>query len=283
MDQSRPGGGLDRLDLREPFLRALPGRDRLGLQGRQIALAVADARERRGDPVVFLLEDRVELVVVAAGAVDRQAEEGLADGAEDVLHLVGSNNRLHNRALLVLPGGVISPRHKEPRRLRRAGVIGPEHVARDLQAGELVIRHVAIQRLDDPVAISPGVRAELVVFVPVALAVTSQVEPPSRPADAVLWRFEQPIDQPRIGIGGVVPGECIDLVGRGRQSDQVEAQAPDERQPVGFRGGGHPFGGQLLGQEGVDRRSGFRPLGDLWLFDRVERPPIAPARRVVVA
>ena len=36
--------------------------------------------------VVILLEDRVVLVVVAAGAVDRHAEEGLAGVVDDVLH-----------------------------------------------------------------------------------------------------------------------------------------------------------------------------------------------------
>ena len=38
--------------------------------------------------VVVLLRDRVDLVIVAAGAVDRQAEEDLAGGRDDVVEPV---------------------------------------------------------------------------------------------------------------------------------------------------------------------------------------------------
>ena len=58
---------------------------------------MADPAKRRGDPVILRLPDRVELVVVAAGTVDRQAEERLADGADDVLELVLPDDRPHRR------------------------------------------------------------------------------------------------------------------------------------------------------------------------------------------
>ncbi len=65
-----------------------PSGDPVGVDRREVALPLADPAEGGGDPVVLGLADRVELVVVAAGAVDGQAEEGLADGADDVLELV---------------------------------------------------------------------------------------------------------------------------------------------------------------------------------------------------
>ena len=81
---------------------------------RQVALAAADAAEGRGEPVVFGLADRVELVVVAAGAVDGQAEEGLADRADEVLQLVAPDDGLHRLADLVLPDRSYAPATRKP-------------------------------------------------------------------------------------------------------------------------------------------------------------------------
>ena len=90
--------------------------------------------------------------------MDRQAEEGLADGADHVLELVLADDRLHRVALLRLADRVVGPGDEEAGRVDRLRVVGPEHVAGELQADELVVRQVGVERVDDPVAIGPGVR-----------------------------------------------------------------------------------------------------------------------------
>ena len=55
------------------------------------------------------------------------------------------------------PTRVVRPGDEEPGRLDGVRVVGPEHVAGQLQPGEFVVRHVAVESVDDPVAIAPGV------------------------------------------------------------------------------------------------------------------------------
>ena len=93
--------------------------DAAGLESRvgrggegDLALGVLDAREDGLEAVIVLLGDRVELVVVAAGAGDGQAEEGGAGRRDHVVEVVD--------ALLAHPldGGVadlvVRPRDEEP-------------------------------------------------------------------------------------------------------------------------------------------------------------------------
>ena len=44
-----------------------------------------DVLEERQEPVVVLLRDRIELVIVAAGTIDRETEKDLARGGDDVV------------------------------------------------------------------------------------------------------------------------------------------------------------------------------------------------------
>ena len=61
----------------------------------------------------------------------------------------------------------------EPGRDERPGIVGRDLVAGELQADELVVRHVAVEGLDDPVAISPGVGPGLVELEAVGVGVTA--------------------------------------------------------------------------------------------------------------
>ena len=56
-----------------------------------------------------------------------------------------------------------------------------EHVAGDLLDGELVEGHVAVERVDDPVAVFPDFAA-IVLFVAVGIGVARQIQPRAGPA-----------------------------------------------------------------------------------------------------
>ena len=65
------------------------GRKRRLGHGLRAADAVPlDAVEEGQQAIVVLLRERVDLVIVAASAVDRQAEKDLAGGGDDVVQLV---------------------------------------------------------------------------------------------------------------------------------------------------------------------------------------------------
>ncbi len=111
---------------------------------------------------------------------------------------------------------------------------------------ELVERQVAVERVDDPVAIAPGLGqlatggAGLRVGV-VVVGVADHVEPVPRPALAVGRRGQQPIDDLLERLGRTIRKERRDLVRRRRQAGQVERRAADPGPPVRRSGGRDPL------------------------------------------
>ena len=69
-------------------------------------------------------------------------------------------------------------------------------VTGNLLPDELVVRHIGVECVDDPVAVPPGVGLCGVVKKPTeAIAVASDVEPVTPPPFTVLRRFEKFIDR----------------------------------------------------------------------------------------
>src|SRR5262249_26271855 len=114
-----PPGPLDVGDFLLPFGDALRelGDARLLflllLRRQERAVAVAHALERGLEAVVIALGDRVELVIVTAGAVHRQSEEGLANGADHLFQLFFADAQPHEHALLRLAHLVPRARDQE--------------------------------------------------------------------------------------------------------------------------------------------------------------------------
>jgi hypothetical protein len=76
-------------------------------------------------------------------------------------------------------------------------------VAGELRRDELAIRHVAVQGVDDPVAVAPYERLLAIAFVAIGLGVAHEIEPVLRPPHAVLRRCEQALDH-RVQASGEV-------------------------------------------------------------------------------
>ena len=122
----RPGGLFDR---EHPALESgdsPPRRPDVRFQRCHVLHAVPDSGQRGDDAVVIDLANWVELMIMTACAVDRQAEEGLADGADHVLELVLTDHLPHRRALLALPHTVEGPGDQEPGRLDGLRLAGPQ-------------------------------------------------------------------------------------------------------------------------------------------------------------
>ena len=214
---------------------------------------------------------------MAAGAGDRQTEERLAERADEILHLVEPRGLLHlGRALGVCD---VVPRAADviPRGDQRIEVARVQHIPGDLLSDELVVGQVAVERLDHPVAVAPGVVADMVVLEALTLAEPHHVEPVPRPALAVSGRVEQAIDQLLVGCLVAVLGEALDFLRLGRKPRQVEGESPDERPPVGLGRGVQVPRLELRQDEPVDAvpgppripngRGGRVP-------DGLERPPV---------
>jgi hypothetical protein len=144
-----------------------------------VGLDVADESEER---VIVGLGDRVELVLVAAGAADGQAEKCGGDGADVVVEIV------------VVGGffivGLVVPDAKAIEAGGDEGIVGDifDFIAGQLLADKLVVGFVLIECAYDVIAIAPGVGFFAVALVAVGLGVADDVEPEAGPALAVARR-----------------------------------------------------------------------------------------------
>ena len=136
---------MDRLlDRREGFALGL-GSDRQVVQLR--------GGEERLEPVVVGRGDGVELVIVAPGASDRQSQEHRADRAGDLGELrlpldLGDD---------VAADDLARTAPAESRGDQGVAIAGLDVVPGELEHEEAIVGEIGVQRLDDPVAIAPGV------------------------------------------------------------------------------------------------------------------------------
>ena len=89
-------------------------------------------------------------MVVASGAGERQAEQRLRSGVDDVVELIVAIGQRIRRFVIPMPQAVVAGRDRGFGR----GVI--QFVARQLLDQEAIVRLVRIQRADHVVAITPG-------------------------------------------------------------------------------------------------------------------------------
>ena len=140
-------------------------------------------------------------MIVALGALDGEAEDALADGVHAVEH--GFHAELFGiDAAFLVDHRVAQEAGGDDLILRGMR----QQIAGDLLDDELVVRQVAVERVDDPIAIEPD-EPRLVLFEAVGIGIARRVEPEPAPALAVMRRGEQAIDLLLVGVGTAVGKE----------------------------------------------------------------------------
>ena len=173
---------------------------------------------------------------MAPGTVDRHAAGRRHHLSHHVVQVIRAGQPLEDgTGRLRLPHEIPRPRREETGGDHRLGIVGSQRVTGNLVAQKLVIRHVGVQRLDDPVAIAPGVVAPLIAFESVRVGVMSDVQPVPRPPLAVMRRIEQPFDEAFIRIWITIVDERLDLFRRRGETEQIKRQPPNQRPPVRLR------------------------------------------------
>ena len=215
----RVAGRLDRLPgviapQHTVLLTKLPNLGRVGLRQRGGDVGLLAALEHVKQAVVVLRGDRLELVVVAAGAGDREPEHAAADRVDRVVERVVVD--LH-----ILPPAD-RQESKPAERLRVGG--GVELIGGDLLLNEAVERLVCIERLHDIVTVGPGIRHRVFVAAVGAavVGIAGHVEPVPPPSLAIPRIGQQPVEQPLKGLRRRIGGEGLDLGERRRHADQIE-------------------------------------------------------------
>ena len=174
-------------------------------------VVVVHAGKHGDQAVIVACGDRIELVVVAACAADREPEKRRPHVLHHLVEAV--QPRLPDgRRLLSDLRGCRERRGDEESR----GRIGAHGVAGELLKEKTVVRQVFVEGVDHPVAVGPGMLADGVVFVAPCVGVANDVEPVLGPAFAVSRRSEQPVDEGFNGLRALVGDEGLDLLRCGR-------------------------------------------------------------------
>ena len=243
-----------------------------GFGGRDQRVIHLDVRPEDGlQAVIIFLGDGIELVVVAARALDGEAQNSASDGGDHVVQILVAEFGIVFFAEAHL--GVIA---------QEAGgdqaVVGHlrQFVSRQLFAEESVVRLVLIERADDVIAIAPGVGAVEIMFEAVGVGIAGNVEPVTSPALAVLGRTEQAVDQPLPCARLLIIYIGCRFGGRGKEAGKIEIGAAKQGGGVGLGGFREMLFAPGLFEEGVDGVAG----GGRGEPDRLaESPVIARAGR----
>jgi hypothetical protein len=235
-------------------------------------------RERRRQPVVVGLGQGIELVVVAAGAADRDAEHRRPAGGHHVVELGGAGGL---ELLLGELRGEGTGR-EETGGLQRLDVARCQFVAGNLPLEERVVRQVVVEGPDDEVAVVVGERPVVVLFVAEALGEPGDVEPVLRPTFAEGGPRQQVVHDPPVGRIGRVGDEGRDLRRCRGQTGDVEGEPAPERLRIGLWRG-HQADPLLGGEdEPVDRVPAPAPWvrrpGRLDRCEGTERPELPRLR-----
>ncbi len=169
-----------------------------------------------GQRIVIALRERIELVIVASGAADGEAQPYRAGRVHAVLGVDGlvffrNNTGFVGRDIAALETG-------GDQLIERWG---RQQVARKLFDGELIEGQVAVERLNHPVAIGPHL-AVVVDVDPVGVAVPRRIQPVAGAMLAPCGRFEQPVHHLFVRAGRPVVNKALHHFGPRRESRHVE-------------------------------------------------------------
>ena len=247
---------------RREFAAQFRGRLLLGgkLGGLDRAVAMLDAREDGLDGVEVDLGDGIELVVVAFGAAEGEAEEGGAGGIHHVGEFIGA---LHELEVFVLAFDAV-PRAGDD---EAGGDVSAAGVASDLLEHEAVVGFVGVEGVDDVVAVAPGVGALVIGFEAGAVGEADDIEPVAGPLFAVVGGVQELIDAVFIGERVGIGFESADVGEGGSEAGDGEVEAAEEGAAICGRGQGEGFLGEFGGDEGVN---GERAVSVGWGLNRLE-------------
>jgi len=188
-------------------------------------------------------------VIVALGTTQCQPEEYRSGSVHAVHHGLDAKLLQVNAALLV--DGCVAVKAGSDLLVQRGA---RQQIPGKLFHHELVERQVAVEGMDDPVAVFPD-GARRIDAITIGVGITRQVKPVPAPALAIVRRRQQAVDQPLVGVRPVIGDEAIDFLRRRRQAGQIQADPANERDPVRLRRGLDPVFLQPCQDKTVDGRA----------------------------
>ena len=230
--------------------------------------------------VIIPLRERLELVVVAFGALESQAQQA---GAHD-LHLgferVVTIGAHFVRIAIAFTGAVLSVSQvvggfEQFNDFRCGGLAGRpagQFVAGDLLAHKLIERLVAIEGPDHVIPITPCQRSiGVAVKIPIGICIARGIEPDFSPPFAEARRIQIAADHPFVSIPLQIRRKLLDFLEGRRKSGQDECDAPDQGRAIGFSRQVQALLLQFARNKPVNRLLCV-PLGDSRRLQGLKRP-----------
>ena len=197
---------------------------------------------------ILLVRERIELVGVALGTLGGDPQHCLAEAVDPIKHLDHPELLRNDRPFLV-EHAVAKESGGHDLILR--GI--REQVAGHLLDHEAVVRKIAIDRPDHPVAPGP-LLPRRILLVAVGVGIARQIEPVTGPLLAVAVAGEEFFHRGVVAV----PEISGHVVGRGRQPHEVEPQPPAEERCIGLGRRLEADRRELGADEGIDRVGGRR-------------------------
>ena len=182
--------------------------------------------EDRGERIVILDRDGIELVVMAAGAAHGDAHHGGANCLHDFIDPVSA--RLPNGGWFTSDGGGwdVWASNQKP-----GSFADSELISGELLGDELIVRGVFVEGADKVVAVKPGVFSVEVRFGAVCFGPADDVEPMLCPPFSEVSRLELGVKEIGIGFFGVGLESLSELghfFGSRRKTGDGDVDALDE-------------------------------------------------------
>ena len=230
--------------IEEPQLRRRHRLREVGVEPRFV-----DVVEEREERIEVFLRERVELVVVAAAALEREAEERRAERGHAVVD-VGDAILLLDRPALASPAGC--SRLNAVASTCSSVAFGRRSPA-TCQSANWSQGRFSLNALITQSRHGHMVGPRPVDLEAVAVGVAGEVHPVGGHPLAVARAGKQPVEQFLVGVGRRVGDEGLDLGRRRRQAGDVERRPADERAAIGLGLEGEAALGELRRHDRVDR------------------------------
>ena len=149
---------------------------------------MAKARNRSSHLVIFLLGNRIKLVVVTPGTIHGKPQERLANRTDQFFDFIGAGLTFH--PFTASDHRVVDGRDNKTAGSQSFGITTVDHISGQLHTNKLVIPQIGVKCRNHPIAKRPDILTRVVSLKSIAFAIAGNIQPVASPAFPVMRRIK---------------------------------------------------------------------------------------------